>query len=433
MKPPIRIGELELSEPIRDIELPDGPDGTPYTEVRLLVRLHRAPVGHVHLFPGALDRATITAEVWRQLGPAINQQRAADGLPALDTLPAGGVPAGDSANELLDGPVGKEPPVSVVLCTRDRPQGAVTAVRGLLALDYPRFEVVLVDNAPTSEATKDAVLAAFGGDPRFRYVREPRPGLSCARNRGAAEASAEIVAFTDDDVVRVDPWWLHGIVRGFNRATDVGCVTGLIPTAALDNALQLYFDQREAWDVFCETRIYDLTEHRDDSPLYPYSAGIFGAGANFAVTRSVLKELDGFDEALGAGTPSGGGEDLDIFVRTVLAGHRLVHEPSAIVWHNHRSSLDGLSKQMRSYGSGFTASLTSLLLRSGKARRELPAKVLRGGSRVASIGERTSDNPVLPTGMIRREYLGMVIGPWLYLRGRFRRRRPAGLPAASGR
>jgi GT2 family glycosyltransferase len=308
----------------------------------------------------------------------------------------------------------------------------VTTVRGLLALEYPRFEVILVDNAPTSDATKDAVLGEFGADPRLRYVCEPRPGLSCARNRGVAESTAEIIAFTDDDV-RIDPWWLHGIVRGFGRSDDVACVTGLIPTAALDNALQLYFDQREAWGAFVEPEIYDLTEHRDDSPLYPYSAGIFGVGANFAVTRSGLKELDGFDEALGAGTPSGGGEDLDIFTRTILAGHRLVHEPSAIIWHNHRASLDGLSKQMRSYGSGCTAQLTALLLRSGKARRELPVKVVRGATRVAAIGERTSDNPVLPTGLIRREYLGMALGPWLYLRGRFRRRRRVRRPAASGR
>jgi len=428
MKPPIRIGELELNDPIEDIELPDGPGGIPYTEVRLLVRLDRFPVGHAHLTPGALDAATVRAEVWRQLGPAINEQLAQAGRPTLAALPPVGVPtpAATAADEA------DEPPVSVVLCTRDRPDKALTAVRGLMALRYPRFEVVVVDNAPTTDATRDAVLGEFGADPRLRYVREPRPGLSCARNRGVAESTAEIIAFTDDDV-RPDQWWLHGVVRGFGRIDDVACVTGLIPSAALDNALQLYFDQREAWDAFCETQIYDLTEHRDDSPLYPYSAGIFGAGANFAMTRSALKELDGFDEALGAGTPSGGGEDLDIFLRTVLAGHRLVHEPSAIVWHEHRASLDGLSKQMRSYGSGFTASLTSLLLRSGKARRELPAKILRGGSRVASIGERTNDNPVLPTGMIRREYLGMAIGPLLYLRGRFRRRRPAGPPAAAGR
>ena len=217
-------------------------------------------------------------------------------LPALDALPPDGLPAADGT------PPGSQdaPPVSVVVCTRDRPDGALSTLRGLMASQYPRFEVVLVDNAPSSDATKDAVLGEFATDARIRYVREPRPGLSCARNRGVAESAAEIIAFTDDDV-RVDPWWLHGIIRGFGRAGDVACVTGLIPTAALDNAVQLYFDQRQRWGAFSEPRIFDLTDNRDDSPLYPYSAGIFGAGANFAVSRRALKELGGFDEALGAG------------------------------------------------------------------------------------------------------------------------------------
>jgi GT2 family glycosyltransferase len=428
LKPPIRVGELEIGAPIRDIELPAGPDGVPYTAARLLVRLHRTPLGHVYLGPDMLSAPAVAAEVWRQLGTEINRQRTEAGLPALDALPTDGLPAADG--QPGGAPAGSsdgaedqdDPPVSVVVCTRDRPEGALAAVRGLMALEYPRFELVLVDNAPTSDATKDAVLGEFGSDPRLRYVREPRPGLSRARNRGVAESTAEIIAFTDDDV-RVDRWWLHGIVRGFNRIGDVACVTGLIPTAALDNALQLYFDQREAWGSFSEPQIWDLTEHRDDSPLYPYSAGQFGVGANFAITRSALKELDGFDEALGAGTPSGGGEDLDIFTRTILAGHRLVHEPSAIIWHNHRSNFDGLSRQMLSYGSGCTAALFALLLRNGQARRELPVAIIRGVSRVAAIDERTKDNPVLPTNLVRREYLGMALGPLLYLKGRLRRPR----------
>ena len=149
--------------------------------------------------------------------------------------------------------------MSVVMCTRDRSEGAAATLRGLAALRYQPFEIVLVDNAPGSEMTKDAVLAEFGDDPRVRYVREPRPGLSCARNRGVAEAAGEIIAFTDDDV-NVDQWWLDGIVRGFRRSDDVACVTGLIPTAVLDNEMQLYFDRRETWGSFCEGRIFDLAE-----------------------------------------------------------------------------------------------------------------------------------------------------------------------------
>src|SRR5262249_40988234 len=228
---------------------------------------------------------------------------------------AGGLTSAPAlADESSDRPL-----VSVVVCTRNRPDSVLVTLRSLLAMHYRPFEIVLIDNAPSSDATKDAVLAAYGEDPRVRHVRESRRGLSCARNRGLTEASADIVAFTDDDVT-VDPWWLDGIVRGFQAAPDVACVTGMIATAQLENASQLYFHLREAWGAVCERRVFDLADNRDDSPLYPYSPGIFGAGANFAVSRVVMKEIGGFNEALGAGTLSGGGEDLEMFMRIILSG-----------------------------------------------------------------------------------------------------------------
>jgi glycosyltransferase involved in cell wall biosynthesis len=286
-------------------------------------------------------------------------------------------------------------------------------------MHYRPFEIVLVDNAPSSDATKEAVLAAYGEDPKVRYVREPRPGLSCARNRGLTEASADIVAFTDDDVT-VDPWWLDGIVRGFRAAPDVACVTGMIVTAQLENSAQLYFHLREAWGAVCQRRVFDLAGNRDDSPLYPYSPGIFGAGANFAVSRVVTKEIGGFNEALGAGTLSGGGEDLEMFMRIILSGNRIVYEPAAIVSHYHRTDLAELTRQMRAYGTGNTAALTAVVLRVPQARRELPVRIVHGILRIFTLNDRVKDNPTLPQGLMGREIRGLLIGPWLYLRGRRR-------------
>jgi GT2 family glycosyltransferase len=419
VEPPILVGELELTEPIGDVKLPLRDDGTSYKGARLLVRMQHLPVGYVCLSPDALDAASVRQAVWQQLSSAINAVRARYGLAALAALPGEGVAAeNDLAGESADRPY-----ISVVVCTRDRPEGALVSLRGLTAMCYEPFEIVLVDNAPGSEATRDAVLAEFGDDPRVRYVREPRPGLSCARNRGVAEAKGEIIAFTDDDV-RVDQWWLDGIVRGFGRSDDVACVTGLIPTAQLDNEIQLYLDRRETWGSILEARIFDLTEHRDDSPLYPYSAGIFGAGANFAMTRAAFKELGDFDEALGTGGPSRGGEDLEMFMRTILAGHRIVYEPSAIIWHAPWANLTDLSRQMYGYGVGCTAALTAVVLRNRRARIEIPRKAIVGLVRLASIGERVSD-PTLPSGLITREYRGMLLGPWLYLVAYRRARRSA--------
>jgi glycosyltransferase involved in cell wall biosynthesis len=418
MEAPIFIDELELTAPIVDILLPGRTDGLTYTGVFLLVRLQHVPVGYAFLRPDALDSAAIARQVWDQLSTAINAHYARAGLPAAEGLPVEGLTA---AAALEDGSTDR-PLVSVVVCTRNRPESVLVALRSLLAMRYRPFEIVLVDNAPSSDATKDAVLAAYGEDSRVRYVRESRPGLSCARNRGLTEASADIVAFTDDDVT-VDPWWLDGIVRGFHAAPDVACVTGMIATAQLENAAQLYFHLREAWGAVCERRIFDLTENRDDSPLYPYSAGIFGAGANFAISRVLTKEIGGFNEALGAGTVSGGGEDLEIFMRIILSGNRIVYEPSAIVSHYHRTDLAELAKQMRAYGTGNTAALAAIVLHVPRARRELPLRILYGMLRILTLNDRVKDNPTLPQGLMGREIRGLLVGPWLYLKGR--RRIPA--------
>jgi GT2 family glycosyltransferase len=412
---PIHVGELELTEPVGDLALPAREDEVPYNGVRLLVRMQHLPVGHVFLPADDLCASTIARSVWGELFAPINALRCQAGLPVLTELPVTGLKVEQAlASDQLEKPV-----VTVVVCTRNRPDSVVVTLRSLTAMQYGSFEIVVVDNAPSSEATREAITREFGGDPRVRYVREPRPGLSRARNRGTAEAITDIVAFTDDDV-RVDPWWLNGIVRGFNAVPNVACVTGLVETAQIENSAQLFFDLRAKWGAECKRRIFDLEEYRDQSPLYPYAAGSLGAGANFSISRKILAELGGFDEALGAGTPSGGGEDLDIFARIILSGNRLVYEPAAIVAHFHRPSVDELAKQMRAYGSGCTAALTALMLRYPRARREIPAKAVRGVMHFFTLRARIQGNSSLPQGLVSRDLGGMMLGPWLYLKSRRR-------------
>jgi GT2 family glycosyltransferase len=386
--------------------------------------MSRIPVGYVLLATDDLRASSISHQVWQTLGTAINERRVHAGLTALSEIPSEGIPAEEESSDES----ASRPLISVVVCTRDRPESLTMTLRDLAGLKYSSFEVVVTDNAPSSDATRNVVLNEFGDDPRFRYVLEPRPGLSRARNRGIQEASGDIVAFTDDDV-RVDPWWLDGIFRGFQAAPDVSCVTGLIATAQVNNAVQLYFHIRAGWGASCERRLFDLFENRDDSPLYPYAVGAFGAGANFAMARAALKEIGDFDEALGAGTPAGGGEDLNMFMRVILDGHCLVYEPSAVVWHVHRTELAALSKQIRAYGSGCTAALTAIIMQSARARRELPTKVLRGFTHMVKLQGGVRKNETLPSGLVKREAIGFFMGPWLYVKSRRSLRRPTDLQA----
>ena len=87
-----------------------------------------------------------------------------------------------------DSPPVSELEIAVVICTRERPDGLKRCLESLFEQSYRPFHVVVVDNAPASDASA-AIVSAFN-DERVTYVVEPTPGLSWARNRGLQATSA---------------------------------------------------------------------------------------------------------------------------------------------------------------------------------------------------------------------------------------------------
>src|SRR5262249_59908290 len=154
--------------------------------------------------------------------------------------------------------------VTVIVCTRNRPQGLLRCLHSIQRLRYLNLEILIVDNAPADDSTMEQVLARAREDGRIRYVRETRPGLSAARNRGLGEARGEFIAYTDDDV-RVDRLWVNAILRGFRRRPDVGCVTGLVASTSLERRAEQYFDARVGWSSSCEQRLFEANRSRADS------------------------------------------------------------------------------------------------------------------------------------------------------------------------
>ncbi|MGA9871725.1 MAG: glycosyltransferase, partial [Rhodococcus sp. (in: high G+C Gram-positive bacteria)] len=272
-----------------------------YSRARLLVRRGMDPLGFVelpiHELPTCERGITATDLV--------------DAVRGLEVSDAGPLPEGSGAC----------PPISVVICTRDRIDHLRGALASVLAVDYLDFEVVVVDNASPTDATTKYVTELK--DQRVRVVSEPIAGLSRARNTGLRAARHAIVAFTDDDVA-VDALWLKSIARGFARDHRVTCVSGIVPSGEIRTHAQAYFDRRVGWASSVTPRIFDLAHPPADVPLFPFQVGIYGTGANFAVARDRMFDLGGFDEALGVGSPTNGGEDLDMFFRILMAGDKLV-------------------------------------------------------------------------------------------------------------
>lgn len=244
------------------------------------------------------------------------------------------------------------PSVSVAVCTRDRPQALEACLGSLDSLAPRPIEVLVVDNAPESDAAERLARCRF---PEVRYLREHRPGLNWARNRALAEAKGDIIAFTDDDVL-ADSSWCGALASLFGSAPEAAAVTGFVAPAALDTPAQLLFERYGGFGQGFSRSWHRVDTARGELVARRYGAtGIFGTGANMAFRRHVLLGIGGFDPALDVGTATRGGGDLEIFFRIIKHGHFLVREPRALVWHRHREGYSELHDQISTWGMGMYA------------------------------------------------------------------------------
>jgi glycosyltransferase involved in cell wall biosynthesis len=330
-------------------------------------------------------------------------------------------------------PVAEFPAISVVVCTRDRPDQLRDVLNNLRDLDYPEFELLVVDNNPLSGLTPP-VVASFAEE-SIRLLEARGQGLSISRNVAVKAAKHDIIAFTDDDVV-VEGSWLRNLAYGFTRGARVACVCGMVPSAELATPAQSYFDRRVGWARSCDPAVYDLAAPPQDDRLFPLRVARYGTGANFAVRKDVVLELGGFDEGMGIGSPTGGGEDIDMFVRILLAGGLLVREPAAVVWHRHRRTAEELEAQIHNYGLGLGAWMAKLMLRPrtiGMVLRRFRPGVrhLRGVTVVDQSDTVDTDPQML--GLDRRELKGVLAGPIALARARIAGRKAKPLRTRSGK
>ncbi|WP_285028991.1 glycosyltransferase [Mycolicibacterium sp. lyk4-40-TYG-92] len=419
---PLARAEIELSHPPTDLQLTNA--RRTCQNIYALIRLHAHPLGTV-ILDGAKGIAwqAHSAAVWESLHEQINAHLVADGLPRVDSIDALGLQTTAEPRCLQErAEVLADPPaITVIVATRDRPDPLRTCLRTLLAVDYPKFEVLVVDNDPSSDETQTLIADEFAR--RVRYVREDRRGLSWAHNRGLNETTTDIVAFADDDVI-VDPGWLTAIAEGFASGEDVGCVTGLILPSELETPAQLNLEWHGGFSKGFARRTYDMRDNRPDDPLFPFAIGRLGSGANMAFDTNVLRRLGGFDPAIGIGTTAKGGDDLASFFRVVVR-HQLVYQPAAVVWHRHPREMSALSQQAFRYGVGFGAYMTSAIVHEprmlGTLVRRLPAGVAFAASSMSSRDRKQSDD--WPVELARWEKLGMLSGPLAYGVSRWRSRR----------
>jgi GT2 family glycosyltransferase len=266
-------------------------------------------------------------------------------------------------------------PLSVIICTRDRPEALQRCLTALMRQTSRAGQVIVVDNSAHRSA--QAVTAQFSG---VDYLHEPRPGLSVARNAGVRASKGTLIAFTDDDV-EPSPSWTMEVVRAFSGAA-VDAVTGLVLPARLDTPAQCYFQfKMGGFGSECVPLTFDR-RFLDETKATGAQVWRIGAGANMAFRRSVFDRVGLFDERLGAGA-SGCSEDSELWYRLIASGGTCLFEPRAFVVHHHREQWTELRRQVRAYMKGHVSALFVQAVRhrhGGNIRRifvQLPAYFAR--------------------------------------------------------
>ena len=220
-------------------------------------------------------------------------------------------------------PLLRVPKVSVVVASYNGGTTLRTCLDSLMRLNYPDYEVILVDDGSTDNTQE--IASAF---PRVRKTEQNNRGLSAARNRGIAVALGEIVAFTDSDC-RADEDWLYYLVNDLLRSNFVamGGHNFLPPEDSPVAAAVLVAPGGPAHVMLTDRE----AEHIP--------------GCNMAFYKWALDEIKGFDPVFRKA-----GDDVDVCWRLLQRGYKIGFSAGGFVWHYRRSTVGAYLRQQAGYG-----------------------------------------------------------------------------------
>jgi len=220
-------------------------------------------------------------------------------------------------------PLPKAPFVSVIVCSYNGGPTLASCLDSLGKLNYPEYEVILVDDGSTDDTSY--IAAQF---PWVRYIHQSNQGLSHARNTGAAAAKGEVFAYTDSDCM-VDPDWLYYLI-GTLVSGDYAGVGGpnVTPPA-------------KSWIQACVAAAPGGPSH----VLLTDVVAEHIPGCNMAFYRWAFEGVGGFDTEYRKA-----GDDVDFCWRIQQAGWVIAFSPTAIVWHYRRFTLRAFLRQQDGYG-----------------------------------------------------------------------------------
>ncbi len=276
-------------------------------------------------------------------------------------------------------PLPRYPRVSVVVCSYNGSKTLAGCLSSLEKLNYPDYEVVLVD-----DGSKDSVPEIAARFPWVRYHRQSNRGLSVARNVGMELATGEIIAYTDDDCF-ADTDWLYYLVAKLleTGASGVGG-PNLLPTNDGPVAACVSASPGTPAHILVDDNI---AEHVP--------------GCNMAFWTERLRALGGFDPVY-----TKAGDDVDLCWRLQDEGDNIVFAPAAMVWHHRRATVDAYLKQQRGYGQaeGLLKRKHPEKFRGFRANVSWAGRIYTRSGLGLSVGEPIVHHGVFGTGLFQTIY-----------------------------
>jgi glycosyltransferase involved in cell wall biosynthesis len=214
--------------------------------------------------------------------------------------------------------------LSVIISTWNNSSRLAITLDALLNCQIPEglnWEVVVVNNNCNDKT--DAVISKFISRLPISYVKEPRQGLSLAKNKGLKEAKGKFVLFTDDDVKPCAQW-----IKIYWQAYKT-------------HPRQTFFGGPVESD-------FEASPNPELLKVAPYSVKGFNIGkkmrflddknfisANWGCEADILKELGGFDtrKGLNASSKLVTGEEVDLMKRLKRLGWKALYLPDASLKH----------------------------------------------------------------------------------------------------
>jgi GT2 family glycosyltransferase len=215
------------------------------------------------------------------------------------------------------------PFVSVIVCSYNGGKTLPACLESLGKLNYPEYEVILVDDGSTDDTAH--IAAQFPG---VRYIHQTNHGLSHARNTGAAAAKGEVFVYTDSDCM-ADTDWLYYLIGTLESGDYAGVGGPNVPPPA------------QNWVQACVAAAPGGPSH----VLLTDVIAEHIPGCNMAFHRWAFENIGGFDPEYHKA-----GDDVDFCWRIQQAGGVIAFSPTAIVWHHRRFTLRAFLKQQDGYG-----------------------------------------------------------------------------------